>query len=316
MTAKLQVLQAGPHVTVQDAGRPGLMRYGVPTSGPMDRKALAIANTALGNPLGAPGIEVSPGGLTLACRVGPVSLAIAGGGFIVNLNDRRLGSWNVLTLQTDDLLVIRPGHWGNWCCIAASGKIQCRTWLKSSSTHAPSGLGGGHLAAGQDISIANPRHVVEGRIPCPVWARPRHRINVVFGPQDHLFDAETVQRFVSSPFSPGTDFDRMGMRLLGPDLMPRNALGIPSQPVTRGAVQVAGDGVATVLMADHQTTGGYPKIATVLDDDTDGLAQVRPGEAIVFSAISAARAIQLSRLRRAAFQQWLAALSARQKGGP
>ena len=92
MTALLEILQAGPHVTCQDAGRPGLMRYGVPASGPMDRKALAIANTALGNPLGATGVEVSFGGLSLLCQDGPVTVAIAGGGFIATRNDTRLGS--------------------------------------------------------------------------------------------------------------------------------------------------------------------------------------------------------------------------------
>ena len=92
-------------------------------------------------------------------------------------------------------------------------------------------------------------------------------------------------------------------------LAPENALGIPSQGVTRGAVQVAGDGIATVLLADHQTTGGYPKIATILDDDTDGLAQLRPGDHVAFTAISPARAIQLARQRSAALHRFLAGLA-------
>lgn len=308
MMAVLDILQAGPHVTYQDGGRLGLMRYGVPASGAMDRKALAIANVALGNPPGATGVEGSFGGLSLLCRKGPVSLAITGGGFIVTRNETRLGSWATVTLQPQDRLTIRPGPWGSWCCIAFAGLIQSLTWLNSASTHASSGFGGGRLMAGEQISLTQTRTVPDGPIPCPVWARPRHQINVTLGPQDTLFSAETIQILLSSRFRLTGAFDRMGLRLSGPSLAPQNALGIPSQAVTRGAVQVAGDGVPTVLLADHQTTGGYPKIATILDDDTDALAQLRPGDHLAFTVISADRAIQLARQRSASFHRYLTTL--------
>ncbi|MBL9058024.1 MAG: allophanate hydrolase, partial [Rhodobacteraceae bacterium] len=99
---RLQVLAAGPHVTLQDGGRRGMMRFGVPASGALDRKALALANLALGNPPGAAGIEVSVAGLTLTCLDGPVSVALTGGGFIVEHAGRRLGGWRVLTLCAGD----------------------------------------------------------------------------------------------------------------------------------------------------------------------------------------------------------------------
>ena len=314
MTATLHILQAGPHVSIQDAGRPGLMRFGVPASGPMDRNALAIANTALGNPPGQPGIEVSPGGLTLEHSGTPLGIAIAGGGFLVTRNDERLGSWATLTLRPKDRLTIRPGPWGSWCCLAVRGRIQCRTWLESASTHGPSGLGGGALITGQSLVIDSPRPMTESAIPCPVWARPRHRLHVTLGPQDHLFAPETLQALLSTPFRLTAAFDRMGLRLSGPSLAPEGALGIPSQGITRGAVQVAGDGVPTILMADHQTTGGYPKIATVLSDDTDGLAQLRPGDALAFHAVTPARAVAVARQRAAARAAYLTALSRRSPG--
>jgi biotin-dependent carboxylase-like uncharacterized protein len=316
MTATLHILQAGPHVSIQDAGRPGLMRFGVPASGPMDRNALAIANTALGNPSGDPGIEVSPGGLTLEHSGAPLGIAIAGGGFLVTRNGDRLGSWTTLTLHPKDRLTIRPGPWGNWCCLAVRGRIQCRTWLESASTHALSGLGGGALTSGQSLTIDNPRPIAEGALPCPVWARPRRYLHVTLGPQDHLFAPETLHTLLSTTFRLTAAFDRMGLRLSGPSLAPEGALGIPSQGVTRGAVQVAGDGVPTILMADHQTTGGYPKIATVIADDTDGLAQLRPGDALVFRAVSPARAIAMARQRAAARAAYLTALSRRSPGEP
>ena len=308
MTAQIEVLHAGPHATRQDAGRPGLMRFGVPASGPMDRKALAIANTALGNPLGQTGIEVSPGGLILLCRNGPVTLAIAGGGFHVTRNAHVTGSWQRLTLHPGDRLTLRPGLWGNWCCIGFAGQMQAEAWLGATATHGSSGFGGGALRAGQMLEIASPRTLPDCTLPCPVFCRPRSRLHVTLGPQDALFAPATLARLLTETFHATTAFDRMGMRLSGPSLAPRDALGIPSQGITRGAVQVAGDGVATVLMADHQTTGGYPKIATVLNDDTDGFAQLRPGAPLAFTALTPAQAVALARQRAIAFHRYLSRL--------
>lgn len=306
---RLEVLHAGPHVTLQDAGRPGLMRFGVPASGPMDRSALAIANVALGNPPGQAGIEVSAGGISLLCHGAPIGLAVAGGGFRVQVNDRPVGAWTTLTLKPGDRLTLRPGLWGSWCCVALRGQLRAQSWLGAVATHSASGRGGGPLCAGQSLEIDTPRPTPEARIPCPVWARPRRRLHVTLGPQDHLFAPDTVQTLLSTPFRLTSAYDRMGLRLAGPPLMPEAALGIPSQAVTRGAVQVSGDGTATILMADHQTTGGYPKIATVLDADTDALAQLRPGDALAFQAVSPERAVQIARGRAQAVAAFLARLT-------
>ena len=106
-------------------------------------------------------------------------------------------------------------------------------------------------------------------------------------------------------------FDRMGTRLAGPPLVPQAALGIPSEPILRGSVQVAGDGLATVLMADHQTTGGYPKIATLLADDTDGFAQLRPQDSLRFVQITADQAVNLARSRARLMAPWFHRLADR-----
>ncbi len=111
--ASLSVNFAGPHVTIQDQGRPGLMRYGVPASGPMDRQSFALANAALGNPTGHPGIEISLGGLSLHCLTGAITLALTGGGFIAETPGRKFGAWNALTLRAGDTLTIHPGPWGS-----------------------------------------------------------------------------------------------------------------------------------------------------------------------------------------------------------
>jgi allophanate hydrolase len=122
-------------------------------------------------------------------------------------------------------------------------------------------------------------------------------LHAVPGPQDRFFDPPVLDRLFQRTFHLSAAFDRMGIRLDGPALPPREALSIPSEPIVRGSVQVSGDGVATILMADHQTTGGYPKIATVLDDDLDAFAQCRPGQPIAFRPVTAAEAVELARFR-------------------
>lgn len=304
MTARLRVTAAGPLVTVQDAGRAGLTRFGVTASGPMDRFAYHAANAALGNPAGTPAIEVSLGGLRLECLAGPISLAVAGGGFIVEAA-QKFGSWQVFTLQTGESLSIRRGPWGSWCYLAFAGVLQANLWLGSTATHGNSGKGGGSLRAGDELCINAPRHVATRALPCPIFARPKHQLMVTLGPQDRFFAPETLQDFQSHAFTLTTAYDRMGVRLKGPNLAPNVALTMPSEPISRGSVQVAGDGIATLLLADHQTTGGYPKIATVLDCDLDAAAQLRSFDALEFHAVTPAIATSRARLHSAMTSRYL-----------
>ena len=309
----LSVGFAGPHVSIQDGGRHGFMRFGVPASGPMDRASFAAANVALGNPAGHPAIEVSMGGLALQCVSGAVTFAIAGGGFVVEHGERRAGSWTVATLRAGERLAIRPGHWGSWTYLGFAGTLAASEWLGSASTHALSGLGGGRLATGQQLTVADAetRAGREGAIPCPVTARPSHELHVVPGPQDRFFATETMAAFLAGPYSLTDAYDRMGVRLQGPALPPHAPLDMPSEPIVRGSVQVAGDGVATVLLADHQTTGGYPKIATVIDTDLDAFVQLRPRDMVAFRAVTPARAVELARMRAASGARYLAAVASR-----
>lgn len=307
----LQVDFAGPHVSVQDGGRPGFARFGVPQSGPLDRLALAAANRALGNPADAAGIEVSPGGLALRCLSGQVGFALAGGGFVLDHAGQRGGSWSRATLRTGETLVIRPGRWGSWACLAFAGALQRPDWLGSHATHALSGLGGGAVTGGQRLQITatRPGPATTDPFSCPVLARPRHELHVTLGPQADQFPPEAIAHLTAGPWALTDARDRMGVRLRGPLLAPLPAsLTIPSGPVPRGAVQVAGDGVATILLADHQTTGGYPRIATVLDCDLDGLAQLRPGDPLRFLPVSPDRAVTIARSRALAVARYLASL--------
>ena len=294
--ARLKIGFAGPLVSIQDAGRFGQMRFGVPASGPMDRLAYCAAFAALGREPGAC-VEVSLGGLSLECIEGGVTFAVAGGGFGVDCNGAVSTGWTVQNLAAGQKLTLRAGRWGSWSYLAFAGDLQAAEWLGSAATHGSSGFGGGAVQTGQvlevtDAAIAEDRL---GDLPIPDFARPSPEVRVVTGPQEHRFEEASVQTFLSEPFRVSDAYDRMGMRLDGPRLQLRDVLSIPSEPVMRGSVQVSGDGIPTVLLADHQTTGGYPKIATVVAGDTDWLAQMRSKDLLRFKAVTPEEAIALSR---------------------
>lgn len=290
--AALAVSFAGPLVTIQDAGRPGNMRYGVSASGPMDRLAFDAAHAALGNAPGQSAIEVSLGGLMLRCTQGAVTLAITGGDFVVEHERQNISSWTILTIRKGERLAIRAGKAGSWAYLAFAGAVETAEWLDSQATHSTSGFGGGTLQAGQSLMIADAsiRDDRLGEIVQPDFL-PAGSFRVVTGPQDQHFAKGAVERFVSDAYKVTDAYDRMGMRLSGPTLELEGALSIPSEPIVRGSVQVSGDGIPTVLLADHQTTGGYPKIATVISCDTDRLAQCRAGQSLRFTSLSSRQAV-------------------------
>ena len=295
--AHLKVLHAGPLVTIQDAGRPGNLRIGAPRSGPMDRPAFAVANALLGNPEGTTGIEVSLGGLTLTCQDGSVTVAIAGGAFRVQVDGKPLKTWGVVTLRAGSKLAISPGATGSWTYLAFAGRLRSKRWLGSAATHSTSGFGGGAIKAGDTLVVeeAEERADRERELTPPAWLQPKHDIAIVLGPQDRHFSSSTVQALVSEPFALTDAFDRMGVRLAGPSLTPSVSLDIPSEALSRGSIQVAGDGVASVLLADHQSTGGFPKIATLVSSDVDRIAQLRSKDIVRFHSVAPAEAVLLAR---------------------
>lgn len=294
---RFRVSFAGPLVTFQDAGRPGRMRFGVPASGPMDRLAHATANLAIGNDAAATAIEVSIGGVVLDVVSGAVTVAVAGGNFGVDHSGSTMSSWGALTVRAGDRLAVRSGAWGSWAYVAVAGELDVPTWLGHTATHSMSGFGGGTLVSDYEFDVTDGRVAPEreGEIPVPDLARPASSARVVIGPQDHRFEHVAVDAFVSSPYVLTDAYDRMGVTLRGAPLPPAGALSIPSEPIVRGSVQVMGDGVPAVLLADHQTTGGYPKIATMISSDIDRFCQLRPGDAVGFERLDPADAVRAVR---------------------
>jgi allophanate hydrolase len=255
----------------------------------MDRLAFAAAQVMIANRKDTAAIEVSLGGLLLECVEGEVSYAQAGGGFV--------GGWYVATLRAGDRLHVQAGEWGRWCYLAFAGDLVRPKWLGRFATHAISGLGGGAVRTGDVLRIENADVLSarEGSYDAAPQSESRAHVLVTPSPQNRHFRDNAVDVFFGNTYTLTDAFDRMGVRLNGPALALNEALGIPSEPIVRGSVQVAGDGVPTVLLADHQTTGGYPKIATVLSCETDRVAQMRAGAKVVFQAVTPEEAVAYAR---------------------
>ena len=287
---------AGPLVTFQDIGRPGNMRYGVSASGPMDIVSFEAANAVLGNDTKQTAIEISLGGLILQCHEGSITLAITGGDFLIEYQGQKISSWTVLTIQKGERLSIRAGKSGSWAYLAFSGKLNVKDWLKSNSTHSTSGFGGGVLKTGQKFTLTDASNQANriGPILKPSF-NTNDLIHAVLGPQDQYFINTAIEIFSDSIFKVSDNYDRMGMQLTGPKLELKSALSIPSEPVVKGSIQVSGDGIPTILLADHQTTGGYPKIATVISSDINRLVQFRSNQSVEFMLINSNEALQKTR---------------------
>lgn len=287
---------AGPLVTFQDIGRPGNMRYGVSASGPMDIVSFEAANAVLGNETKQTAIEISLGGLILQCHEGSITLAITGGDFLIEYQGQKISSWTVLTIQKGERLSVRAGKSGSWAYLAFSGKLNVKDWLNSSSTHSTSGFGGGVLKTGQKFTLTDASNQANriGPILKPNF-NTNDLIHAVLGPQDQYFMNTAIKIFSDSIFKVSDNYDRMGMQLTGPKLELKSALSIPSEPVVKGSIQVSGDGIPTILLADHQTTGGYPKIATVISSDINRLVQLRSNQNVEFIIINSNEALQKTR---------------------
>lgn len=299
MRAVFQIEQVGPFVSVQDVGRSGYARFGVTKAGPMDRLGHQLTNYALGKPDHSSSIEVSLGGLTLKCIEGAVTAAVGGGCFSINLDGSELAPWSIFTFREGSVLKIRSGDWGSWCYLSFLGDIMTKEWLGSQSVHQSSGLCGLPFNQGSKIIVdsAKTSSDTPGSFFDPKLLKPSSEIRVVQGPQDQYFDDISITKLYLTDFKLTADYDRMGVRLDGETLKVNRALDMPSEPVARGSIQVPGHGDPICLLADHQTTGGYPKIATIISVDQDIMAQKRVADVVRFIETDVGDAIAIARQR-------------------
>jgi antagonist of KipI len=280
--AIVEVVEGGWLTTVQDRGRPGFRRFGVASAGVLDPLAADAANAAVGNAGDAALLECTGGGLVLRF-LAAARFAIAGADLGATLERADLGLWRV-PLATSVFArtgnVLRFGERARGCraYLALGGGVDVPRRLGSRSTDLPGGFGGYDgrpLRAGDRLSLGWLAGV-PGNTPLPD-ASDDVVVRVVPGPQDDHFAPATIERFLASAWVVGPDSDRAGCRLTGPTLEHAGPSEVASEGMVPGSIQVPPDGRPIVMLADGPTTGGYPKIATVVADDLALLAQLVPG---------------------------------------
>lgn len=291
----LEIIESGLLTTVQDAGRVGWARYGVPPSGPMDRAAFAAANALVGNPPDAAGLEITLAGPVL--RVPRECLiAVCGADFDLRVGSLPVPTWHAVYVRAGRMVTFGVRRSGARAYLAVSGGIVVSSFLGSRATYVQGGFGGLEgraLRAGDRLPLGGSavRHPAQraGRA-WPEDRRPAYAaspvLRVILGPQDDHFTRKGTATFLENAYVIAPESDRMGYRLSGAAVAHRGTTGIASDGVVMGSVQVPPDGQPIVMMADHQTTGGYPKIATVIQADLPLLAQCLPGDIVRFRAVN------------------------------
>ncbi len=300
----IEVQESGLFTTVQDLGRYGYQRYGVPVAGAVDPFALRVGNVLAGNEEGAAGLEITLAGPRLQFLADAV-IAITGGDLAPRLDDEPAATWQAVAVPRGAVLSFGKPRDGQRAYLAIAGGIDLPQVLGSRSTYTRSGLGGLEgrpLQAGDRLPTSG-----EGPAAQPAGRKlPReqvpsygnsHVLRVVMGPQDDAFTETGIQTFLSAEYTATHQADRVGYRYQGPRIQHKGGADIISDGVPFGAVQVTGDGLPIVLLADRGTTGGYTKIAAVISVDLAGVAQAAPGDKTAF------REVTLDEAHRALLEQ-------------
>jgi len=287
--SEILVLKPGMLTTVQDLGRWGLQARGVPVAGPMDPWSHRLANALVGNDRDAAALEITLLGPELEIDDERLA-AVTGAEFDVTVDDRA-APWNAAFLvPAGSRLGFRTRKQGTRAYLAMAGGIVVPPMLGSRATHvlaAMGGLNGRPLQAGDRLPLGD---ASMSRGPAPALAHPlvplprgQATVRVLAGPQHEYFAAGALDVLQSAPYTIAQNSDRMAFRLNGPTLTHARGGDIISDATPLGVLQVPASGQPILLMADRQTTGGYPKIATVISADMAMAGQLGPGDTINFS---------------------------------
>lgn len=285
------VVQPGILSTIQDLGRFGYQKHGISVSGAMDKFALRVGNLLVGNQEGEAAIEMTASGPILRLLV-DLTVAFSGGELGPRVNGRRVPMWQPLVVKEGDVVSFSSGvpPSGLRAYMVIKGGIDVPPIMGSRSTHLLSKLGGfgRSLAKGDIVSACKPE---TGPATCGLGGDhiPTYPnewiIRVVPGPQDDYFTPAGMETFFSAQYRITPKANRMGYRLEGPGIEHRQGADILSDATPPGSIQVPGDGIPIILLADGQTTGGYAKIGVVVSPDQDKLAQAAPGDCITFRRV-------------------------------
>ncbi|MDR0760999.1 MAG: biotin-dependent carboxyltransferase family protein [Treponema sp.] len=285
----IKIIDPGMTALVEDLGRYGYQRYGVSVSGAMDEYAARVANFLTGNDASAAVIEITLKGISVEF-LDEALFAVTGGDCAYTLNGKPLALWQSCRAKPGDILA------GGFCTgglrnyLSVSGGIDVPEIMGSRSTNLRGKFGGFQgralkkgdvLPVGGGVLPANrpERELKKAYIP---RYDPEIQVRVIMGPQDDAFTEAGKKTFLNSPYKVSFDSDRMGIRLAGEKIEHVKAADIISDGIAFGSVQVPGDGLPIIMLAERQTTGGYCKIAAVISADRSKLAQARPKTAVHF----------------------------------
>ena len=294
----LIVKKAALITSIQDLGRQGYQRFGMPVSGPMDWWAFRCANRLVSNPPDCACVEMGFTSSAITVKSDAV-LAVCGAGYRLFRNELEVPLWMAFFVKRGDCLHFSKCSGGNWVYLAVSGGVPSPIYMGSRSVYPRAGLGR-FLADGDEVplpSLHNSARLMAG-FSIPKKARPAYThdplIHVIPGPQVDRFIPASLTDFWVQPFALSSRIDRMGYRLTGTALKHNKGADILSQGLALGQIQVPADGQPIVMMPDHPTTGGYTSIGTVIRVDLPFLAQAEPGQSeIHFAPITVPSAQQL-----------------------
>lgn len=295
-----RVLKPGIFTTVQDLGRHGYLKYGVPISGAMDAFSLVAANRLVGNNAEDACLEATLIGPELQA-LSRTQIAITGGEASTKINDNIVPTWQTQEIREGDVISFGKMESGCRSYFSVRGGINLPTVLGSRSTFVRGGFGGmdGRQLKTSDVVNGFAVPPLEAEWSTPKELRPqytgRYRVNVVLGPQADMFTEKGITTFLSNPYKVTSESDRMGYRLEGPAIEHKGKADIVSDALLPGSVQVPKNGKPIVIMRDAQTTGGYPKIAVATTSDISLLGQAKPNDTIEFSKITLQQAQEKTR---------------------
>ncbi len=298
---KIQMEMPGILTTVQDQGRTGYMEYGVRTGGVMDRQSSRLANALVGNTNAAAVLEMTLMGIT-AVLEGEGTIALTGADMGACMDGIPVERYQAIPVKGKCRLTMGMAKNGCRGYLAVSGGIDVPLIMGSRSTDVKCSLGGldgrplkagDELHSGTDFAKDAEKAAMQKEIdalPHSVKFDTAPTVRVVEGPQADWFSEEARSRFYGSEYKVSGESDRMGMRLEGESVESLHGVDIVSDGIAFGSIQIPKNGKPIVMMADHQTIGGYAKLGTVCSFDLPKLAQLKPGDKVYFEKISVERA--------------------------
>jgi len=297
----VKIIDPGFNVTVQDFGRPRFQHLGVPVSGAISPTLLRLANALVSNAEYEAGLEIRLMGPTFEVLCDSLRIAVVGTSTPVEIIDGDITfqpANQSIKLKKGQIVKIGNVSDSGTTYLAIEGGFDLPKIYDSMSTYVRAGIGGYKgraLLAGDVVSLRTHSAADHGELKLnDTWFLDENGpLRVILGPQDDYFLSSSVETFLASKYSVTTEADRMGIRLDGPKLQHSKGYNIVSDGIVTGAIQVPGTGQPIMLLADHQTTGGYPKLGTVISADISRLGLLCPGAEITFQQITVEEAEQI-----------------------